>query len=388
MSEASCSGCGREATLACPSCVKLKKETGVGAIDYYCSQDCFKSNWASHKKKHKVWIKMASSTKSNNAVQGMPPEFENYSDWTGSLRPFPRSMTPQERQPSIPGSIPRPDYWEDGIPTSERENKKNGIRVYSSKDIAGIRRACEVGREVLDACGRAVRAGVTTAEIDDVCFRASIERGAYPSPLNYYNFPCSVCTSVNEVICHGIPDSRELKDGDIVNVDVSVFVDGYHGDLNETFLVGNVDNDGIRVTETAFKCLQAAADLIKPGAYYRDIGAVVDKVARGKNCSVVRTYCGHGIGDLFHTTPTVPHYAKNKATGIMKPGHVFTIEPMINLGVWRDRTWPDDWTSVTADGKRSAQFEHTFLVTQDGYEILTKRIDEPRMEWSLDKVQR
>ena len=265
------------------------------------------------------------------------------------------------------------------------------IPVNSEFDIQGIRAAARAAREVLDLATAAVSqngVGMTTEELDELVHTETIKRGGYPSPLNYYDFPCSVCTSVNEVICHGIPDLRPLEEGDVVNVDVSVYYGGYHGDLNETFVVGKGADEDYRLIETAFKCLMAGANLIRPGTMYRDVGGAVERVAKAANCSVVRTYCGHGIGELFHTAPNIPHYTKNKATGIMKPGHIFTIEPMINLGVWRDRTWPDQWTAVTADGKKSAQFEHTFLVTDDGYEILTMRDDEPKMVWDIAKQQR
>jgi methionyl aminopeptidase len=163
---------------------------------------------------------------------------------------------------------------------------------------------------------------------------------------------------------------------------------GYHGDLNETFLVGNVDDDGRRLVKTAFDCLTAAMALVKPGTLYRDLGTVIERTAKAQKCSVVRTYCGHGIGSLFHTIPNVPHYAKNKAKGTMKAGHVFTIEPMINLGAPGDKTWDDNWTAVTTDGKRSAQFEHTILVTEKGFDILTARDNEPVMKWNPDLVTR
>lgn len=162
----------------------------------------------------------------------------------------------------------------------------------------------------------------------------------------------------------------------------------YHADLNETYCVGNVDADGRRVVETAFDCLAQALEKVKAGTLYRDLGNVIEKTAKQQKCSVVRTYCGHGIGSMFHTIPNVPHYAKNKAKGVMKAGHVFTIEPMINLGNPGDKTWDDDWTSVTTDGKRSAQFEHTLLVTDTGYELLTARDNEPVMLWKSELNQR
>ena len=176
---------------------------------------------------------------------------------------------------------------------------------------------------------------------------------------------------------------------DIVNLDITTYnAGGYHGDLNETFLVGKVDADGQRLVQTAFECLAAAMALVKPGTLYRDLGTVIERVAKQNKCSVVRTYCGHGIGTLFHTLPNIPHYAKNKAKGAMKAGHVFTIEPMINLGTSGDRTWNDNWTAVTSDGKRSAQFEHTLVVTKNGYDILTARDNEPVMQWKPELSQR
>jgi len=295
----------------------------------------------------------------------------------------------------VKAGIKKPDYADHprGESRSEKIDRANNnfIRVYGEEELenGGLRHACRMGREVLDIAGKAVRAGVTTDEIDRVVHEACMERDCYPSPLNYYNFPKSVCTSVNEVICHGIPDYRELKDGDIVNIDVTTYNSrGFHGDLNETFMVGNVSPSHVKLVETAFSCLQAAMEVVKPGALYRDIGTVIHKKAQLNGCSVVRTYCGHGIGTLFHTAPNVPHYHKNKAKGVMKAGHVFTIEPMINLGNPNDTTWGDNWTAVTTDGKWSAQFEHTILVTDTGYDILTARDNEPIMLWNPDLLQR
>ena len=168
-----------------------------------------------------------------------------------------------------------------------------------------------------------------------------------------------MCTSPNEVICHGIPDKRVLLDGDILNIDVTLYHGGYHGDLNETYYVGEMakaDPDSVQVVEAARESLDAAIKLVKPGALFRDYGNVIEKVAKSKNCSVIKTYCGHGINTKFHCSPNIPHYAKNKAVGAAKEGMCFTIEPMIALGTHKDKTWPDDWTSVTQDGKRTAQF--------------------------------
>jgi methionyl aminopeptidase len=195
--------------------------------------------------------------------------------------------------------------------------------------------------------------------------------------LNYNHFPKSVCTSVNEVICHGIPDQRVLEDGDILNLDVTLFHNGYHGDLNETYYVGDkalADPDNVRLVETTRECLAKAIANVKPGMLFREAGDIIEKHAKTQNCSVVKTYCGHGINQVFHCAPNIPHYAKNKAVGKARPGMTFTIEPMISLGSYRDKTWPDDWTSVTSDGSRTAQFEHTLLVTEDGVEVLTARL--------------
>ena len=375
---------------------------------YFCSQDCFKSNYGSHKQVHDL-------AKQIIAAQGVqhrktPPRDgvscaldapaetkQSLPDWaktfsfTGQLRP-----TLYSPKRFVPPSIRKPDYADNiaGISESERRDKTNhnNIRVYTREEIDGefgLKHACQMGREVLDVCGKALRVGVTADEIDRVCHEACVERNCYPSPLNYYNFPKSICTSVNEVICHGIPDFRELQDGDIVNLDVTTYNQGgYHGDLNETFCIGKVDADGQKLVQTAFECLSAALALVKPGALYRDLGTAIHKVSQKNKCSVVRTYCGHGIGNLFHTIPNVPHYHKNKAKGIMKVGHVFTVEPMINLGNPGDLTWDDNWTAVTTDGKRSAQFEHTIVVTETGCEILTQRENEPVMTWNPDLNQR
>jgi len=236
-----------------------------------------------------------------------------------------------------------------------------------------MKKAGKLAAEVIEAAGKVAKPGVTTDEIDRVVHEKCIALGCYPSPLNYRKFPKSVCTSVNEVICHGIPDNRELLDGDICNVDVTVFADGVHGDVNETWLIGNVADEHKRLVQTAYECLDFAIKAVRPGQLYREIGNIINKHATKNGCSVVRTYCGHGIGELFHTGPNVPHYANNKAIGVMRPGHIFSIEPMINAGKWGDELWPDEWTAVTRDGKRSAQFEHTLLVTEDGVEVLTQR---------------
>lgn len=320
--------------------------------------------------------------------KSLPAEFEGY-QFTGLLRPS--FVT---KQVTVRDDINQPDYAKDknGTPHSEvAERGSRKIHVYDSEEISKMRKICAIGREVLDIGGKFIKVGVTCDEIDRVVHRAIIDRNCYPSPLNYRNFPKSLCTSVNEVICHGIPDCRPLEEGDIVNLDISVYKNGFHTDLNETFLVGECSEDSINLVKTAYECLQLACAQIKPGTLYRDIGSIISKHAKSNSCSVVKTYCGHGVGILFHTAPNVPHYAKNKAVGIMRPGHIFTIEPMINFGSsWGDTLWPDNWTAVTLNGARSAQFEHTFLVTETGVEILTARKGTPKhkMVWDVEALQR
>ncbi|PMD52421.1 methionine aminopeptidase [Hyaloscypha bicolor E] len=371
-----CSGadCDNDAgSLQCPTCLKL------GIKDsFFCSQDCFKRNWGTHKALHKSQSNFLSNLFPPNAVSKPDPDTGLYDPfptfpYTGSLRP----VYPLSERREVPKTITHPDYWKDGIPHSERTfGGRNKIDILDKAGQDAMRKVCRLAREVLDIAAAAVRPGVTTDYIDEVVHKACLERDSYPSPLNYGHFPKSVCTSPNEVICHGIPDKRVLLDGDILNIDVTLYHGGYHGDLNETYYVGEkakADPDSVRVVEAARESLAAAITLVKPGALFRDYGNAIEKVAKSKNCSVIKTYCGHGINTLFHCSPNIPHYAKNKAVGAAKEGMCFTIEPMIALGTHRDKTWPDDWTSVTQDGKRTAQFEHTLLVTADGVEILTAR---------------
>ncbi|KAJ1966409.1 Methionine aminopeptidase 1 [Dipsacomyces acuminosporus] len=349
-------GCDKQAKLQCPTCVKLEIKDS-----YFCSQDCFRKSWGVHKNKHQV----------SNPKATYDP-FPSYS-YTGPLRP----VYPLSPRRQVPSDIPRPDYADapGGASRMEQSYGNAQINVLTADEIEVMRRVCRLGREVLDIAAAALRVGVTTDEIDRIVHEATIERKAYPSPLGYYEFPKSVCTSINEVVCHGIPDQRKLQDGDIINIDISVYKDGFHADLNETYFIGNVDEQSRKLVETTRECLQHAIDMVKPGVRYRDLGAAIERHAKQNGFSVVRTYCGHGVGKMFHCAPNVPHYAKNKAIGIMKPGHVFTIEPMINAGKHNDQTWRDNWTAVTVDGKRSAQFEHAVLVTETGCEVLTHRLE-------------
>ncbi|XP_014599270.1 PREDICTED: methionine aminopeptidase 1 [Polistes canadensis] len=364
-------GCEAEASLQCPTCLKI----GIQG-SYFCTQKCFKQSWNTHKVIHQL-AKGENTDKTTKEFNPWP----NF-HYTGKLRPF-KNLPRRE----VPEYIGRPDYARHptGIPISEQAVRGSAqIKMLNDEEIEGMRVACKLGREVLDEAAKACDVGVTTAEIDRVVHEACIERDCYPSPLNYYQFPASCCTSVNEVICHGIPDTRPLQDGDICNVDVTVYHKGFHGDLNETFLVGNVKPEVKKLVEVTYECLSKAINIVRPGEKYRDIGNVIQKHAQANGFSVVRSYCGHGIHRLFHTAPNVPHYAKNKAVGIMKPGHCFTIEPMISQGTWRDEMWPDGWTAVTADGRWSAQFEQTLLVTEKGCDILTKRLTNDGKPWFMD----
>eukprot|EP00457_Paulinella_chromatophora_P008187 gb/GEZN01008216.1/.p1 GENE.gb/GEZN01008216.1/~~gb/GEZN01008216.1/.p1 ORF type:complete len:451 (-),score=82.39 gb/GEZN01008216.1/:39-1391(-) len=352
-------GCGKPASLQCPKCPSFGAKP-----TYFCDQTCFKDAWKAHTSHHEL---------AKNIRDFRPPEFK----WTGPLRPH--YVTPMR---SVPQHISKPDYHLTGFPESESLIKgTTKIHINSEEEIKGIRLACKLGREVLDIAGKMVRPGVLTEEIDRVVHEETLKRSAYPSPLNYHRFPKSCCTSVNEIICHGIPDCRPLEDGDIVNIDITVYKDGYHGDLNETFLVGNVERKYKDLIKTTYESLMMAIEAVKPGALVKDFGDIISKHVHKGGYSVVRRYCGHGIGALFHSPPNICHYARNKGAGSLKPGMVFTIEPMINMGVWKDQTWPDDWTSATEDGKRSAQFEHTLLVTEEGVEVLTARTDESVPFW-------
>ncbi|EGR48421.1 uncharacterized protein TRIREDRAFT_62335 [Trichoderma reesei QM6a] len=368
------SDCSNEAgALQCPTCLKL------GIKDsFFCSQECFKRNWSEHKSMHKTQSNLlhhfvAPKAISPDAVTGYYNPFPSF-PFAGPLRP----VYPLSEHRTVPKSIPHPTWWQDGDPKYSRSLiNRNKIDIHDAKGIAAMRKVCRLAREVLDLAAAAAKPGVTTDYIDELVHKACIERESYPSPLNYNHFPKSCCTSVNEVICHGIPDQRVLLDGDILNIDISLYHGGYHADLNETYYIGDrakADPDSVRVVEAARESLDEAIKAVKPGVLIREFGNIIEKVAKQKDCSVIRTYCGHGVGKLFHCPPNVPHYAKNKAVGECKPGMTFTIEPMVALGKYRDITWPDNWTSTTIDGKRTAQFEHTLLVTEDGCEILTARL--------------
>jgi methionyl aminopeptidase len=266
----------------------------------------------------------------------------------------------------VPPHIPRPDYALTGKP-----RESTGSEIKSSEQIARMRRACRAAALVLKKTAEAVRAGVTTDELDAIAHEECVRLGGYPSPLNYLGFPKSLCTSPNEVICHGIPDSRPLESGDIVNLDVTVFLDGMHGDCSGTYFVGEVDEESKRLVRVAEECMAIGIQAAQPGQPIHAVGRAIERHADRSGFGVVRAYCGHGVGEQFHTSLQVPHYYDPQFKWIIEPGMIFTVEPMITVGSWECRLWNDGWTAVTADGERTAQFEHTVLVTPAGPEILT-----------------
>jgi methionyl aminopeptidase len=267
---------------------------------------------------------------------------------------------------SVPADIARPPYAE----TGEYEPWDEG-RIKSPEIIERMRHSGKVAAEVLARAGEMVAPGVTTEEIDIRVHEMFVERGAYPSTINYHGYPKACCTSVNEVICHGIPDSRPLVDGDICNIDVTGYIGGVHGDTNATFFVGDVDPESRQLVTVTEECMWHGIEAVKPGRPLSDIGRAIEDHAKRHRYGVVRAFVGHGIGEQFHTDIQVLHYYDSRSTTIMRPGMTFTIEPMITLGTVNYRVWDDDWTAVTADAKRTAQFEHTILVTDDGADVLT-----------------
>ena len=248
------------------------------------------------------------------------------------------------------------------------------VELKSSKEIEGIRVSCQMAAETLLLVGEKLRVGMTTDEIDKIVHEDTIRRGAVPSPLNYKGFPKSVCTSVNDIVCHGIPDGTVLKNGDIVNVDVTTFYKGFHGDTSATFYIGTPSAEAKHVVETCRRALDLGIAEVKDGARLGDIGAAIQEYVESEGCSVVRDFVGHGIGRRFHEPPQVKHYGKRGSGERIRAGMVFTIEPMVNAGRFEVDIDPKDkWTVRTADGSLSAQFEHTIVVTKNGCEVLTRR---------------
>jgi methionyl aminopeptidase len=245
------------------------------------------------------------------------------------------------------------------------------IRLYGAEAFEGLRRAGRFAAECLDAVAPLARPGVTTQEIDDFVHDFALKGGALPATLNYRGYNKSVCTSINHVVCHGIPDDRPLKDGDIVNIDVTFVLDGWHGDSSRMYLVGDVKRAAARLVDVTYESLLRGIAAVKPGNTTGDIGHAIQTYVEAERCSVVRDFCGHGIGLLFHDTPNILHYG-NPGEGVaLKPGMVFTIEPMVNLGRPAVKVLSDGWTAVTRDRSLSAQFEHMVGVTETGCEIFT-----------------
>jgi methionyl aminopeptidase len=277
---------------------------------------------------------------------------------------------------SVPATIARPEYAATGNPRSSRGGAPE---IKSPELIERMRRAGRAAADVRDLLEAHIAPGVTTDELDAIVHEAAIERGAYPSPLNYHGYPKSLCTSVNEVICHGIPDNRALQDGDIVNCDVTLFLDGVHGDTSRMFLVGEVDEASRQLVQVTQECMMLGIEAVRPGGRVRDIGKAIEGHALAHGYGVVHAFVGHGIGEEFHGPPHVPHYQDPRARTELKPGMTFTVEPMITMGGNGDHElWDDGWTAVTTDLSRTAQFEHTVLVTERGVEILTLAEGEPQ----------
>ena len=293
------------------------------------------------------------------------------SDEAGTTQPAPRRqlVRPGKVSPlrSVPEHIVRPDYALTGRPGDAGATSE----INTPEQIARMRGAAQAAAQVLELIGKAARPGVTTDELDRIAHEAAIERNAYPSTLNYHGYPKSLCTSVNEVICHGIPDSRPLEDGDIVNLDVTLYLDGMHGDCSATFLIGQVDEKAKKLVQVTRECMMRGIEAVKPGRPINDIGRAIEAHAGHHGYGVVRAYCGHGIGERFHTGLQIPHYFERDAVTKMRPGMIFTVEPMITMGSYDYEVWRDDWTAVTADRSLTAQFEHTLVVTESGAEILT-----------------
>ncbi|MGD8969818.1 MAG: type I methionyl aminopeptidase [Desulfobacterales bacterium] len=249
--------------------------------------------------------------------------------------------------------------------------RKYKVRLKDEKAVEGIRIAGRLVLETLDLVEAVIHPGTVTDVINTLVHEHTVKNGGIPAPLNYRGFPKSVCVSVNEVICHGIPGERELREGDIVNVDITTILDGYFADANKTFFVGSPGPDARKIVTVARKCLRLGRETVRPGNTIGDIGFAIQQYAEGQGCSVVREFVGHGVGYEFHESPQVPHFGRKGDGLTLVPGMVFTIEPMINLGERYLKVLDDDWTAVTRDGSLSAQFEQTILVTDDGYESLT-----------------
>jgi methionyl aminopeptidase len=245
------------------------------------------------------------------------------------------------------------------------------LRLYTQEDFPGMRKAGKLASQTLDMITEYIQPGITTNEIDQLCHEFIVKHGATPGPLGYKGYPKSVCTSVNHVVCHGIPGDKRLKEGDIVNVDVTVNLNGYYGDTSRMFSIGKVGVAAQRLMDITYEALMKAISILKPGITLGDIGHTIQSFAESKGYSVVRDFCGHGIGKEMHHEPEVLHYGQPGQGDVLQPGFFFTIEPMINIGRPEVNVLPDGWTAVTRDRSLSAQWEHTLAITDNGYEIFT-----------------
>lgn len=296
-------------------------------------------------------------------VEGKEPRLFPMSSSTQSTPLVPGRVSPMR---SVPAAIARPEYVGKRGPAPF-----TGSEVKDQDTIERMRRACKLASQTLEEVGRHVRPGITTEQLDVIAHQFICDHGAYPSPLDYRGFPKAICTSVNEVICHGIPDTTVLAEGDICNIDVTVFIEGVHGDCNATFPAGEVDEEVSLLIERTHEAMNRGIKAVAPGRPINVIGRVIESYAKRFNYGVIRDFTGHGIGTAFHSGLIIPHYDDPAADTIMQPGMTFTVEPMISLGTHDYAMWNDGWTVVTADRKYTAQFEHTVLVTQDGVEVLT-----------------
>lgn len=245
------------------------------------------------------------------------------------------------------------------------------IRLYGPEAFEGMRKVCNLTARCLDALNDIVKPGVTTNEIDRFVFEFGMDHGAFPATLNYRGYTKSTCTSINHVVCHGIPDDKPLREGDIVNIDVTYLLDGWHGDSSRMYAVGEIKRAAERLLEVTYESLMRGIEAVKPGAKTGAIGAAIQTFAEGERCSVVRDFCGHGVGKLFHDAPNIVHYGAVNEGVEIREGMIFTIEPMINLGKYGVKVLSDGWTAVTRDRSLTAQYEHTIGVTKDGCEIFT-----------------
>jgi methionyl aminopeptidase len=251
------------------------------------------------------------------------------------------------------------------------ESREGKVKVHGAEAFAGMRRAGQLAASALDMLVPYVVPGVTTERLDALVLEFSLQHGAIPAPLNYRGFPKAICTSVNHVVCHGIPGPKPLRDGDIVNIDVTLIVDGWHGDTSRMFPVGAISRRAERLLDVTYESLMRGIAAVKPGHTTGHIGEAIQRYAEGERCSVVRDFCGHGLGRVFHDRPNILHYGEAGEGLVLEPGMLFTIEPMINLGKSAVKVLPDGWTAVTRDRELSAQFEHTVGVTETGCEVFT-----------------